>query len=466
LETKWLRRSETRFVSIVLDHTDELFDRRVLLVSAENPRGAPAFRDLVAEPPTSEREFISIWKLYFVSLIGRTIQEMGISNADAAALTEVLAANHLLPSNQTTLGAILATVRRYVAKMLNPKSAETAIGFDNSGMPNAWTGKIVFDEPDMEKQASGFLSVDDLLQKADRALNGSKFDAWIMIDRLDVAFDESTELEKNALRALFRTYRDIRSYDHIKLKIFLRTDIWTRITEEGFREATHMSRDIHLSWNKPSLQNLIVRRLLNNPEIVQLYQVDKEAVLASAAAQDAFFNRVFPNQVEVGEKQSVTIDWMLKRTSDGTNRTQPREIILFLNRLCEVQNQRLERGEQEPGAEWLFERSAFKEALPALSEYRVSRVLFAEYPHLRARIEALREQKTEQNVESLARLWKMTEDEALAVARELRDVGFFEERSSRGELTFWVPFVYRSFLAMSQGKVEEISGAEVEMEEA
>src|SRR6266545_4069388 len=52
------------------------------------------------------------------------------------------------------------------------------------------------------------------------------------------------------------------------VKIFLRTDIWERITEEGLREATHISRDIHIEWNKASLQNLIVRRLLNNPELV------------------------------------------------------------------------------------------------------------------------------------------------------------------------------------------------------
>jgi hypothetical protein len=42
-----------------------------------------------------------------------------------------------------------------------------------------------------------------------------------------------------------------------------------------------------------------------------------------------------------------------------------------------------ERGGDEPADDLLFDRASFKDALPALSEYRVSRVLFAEYADLR-----------------------------------------------------------------------------------
>jgi hypothetical protein len=48
----------------LLDRSRQLLDKQVVLVSAENPRGAPAFRDLVANPPTSEAEFVSLWKLF------------------------------------------------------------------------------------------------------------------------------------------------------------------------------------------------------------------------------------------------------------------------------------------------------------------------------------------------------------------------------------------------------------------
>ncbi|MGO7423375.1 hypothetical protein ACCT09_26855, partial [Rhizobium ruizarguesonis] len=122
----------------------------------------------------------------------------------------------------------------------------------------------------------------------------------------------------------------------------------------------------------------------------------------------------------------------------------------------EVQNRRIERGENEPTGTWLFDRSSFKEALPGLSEYKVTRQLFAEYPSVRKYIEALREQKTEHNVDSLSRVWKVSEEEATSLAKVLRNIGFFEERQSKGETTYWVPFVYRSYLALSQGKMQEL----------
>ena len=442
---------------LIQNHTNQLFDRRVLLIAAENPRGTPAFKDLETDPPTGEREFASIWKLYFLSLLARAFKEYGITSSASSHVCRVLEENKLLPTATTALGSVLSSVRGYIARLARPpRSVEGGVHVEPQSGMMSYTGKIVFDEPDIEKQSEGFLSVDDLVRTAAQALDDAKYDVWLTIDRLDVAFDESSELEKNALRALFRVYRDFRTHNRIKIKIFLRTDIWKRITEEGFREATHLSRDIHITWNKPALHNLIVRRLLNNTDVVDLYKLNKGHILSSVAEQENLFKRIFPDQVEIGEKQSTTIDWILKRTADASNESQPRDIILFLNKLCEVQNQRLERGEPEPQGEWLFDRIAFKEALPALSEYRIARVLFAEYPSIRKYVEALREQKTEQNVRSLTKLWKVPFNEAVEIAKNLRDIGFFEERTSRAEQTFWVPFVYRPYLSMSQGKADEI----------
>ena len=79
--------------------------------------------------------------------------------------------------------------------------------------------------------------------------------------RIDVAFAESAELEHNALRALFGVYADLRQYDRLTPKIFLRSDIWERITAEGFREASHITRAITISWDNNALMNLMVSRL-------------------------------------------------------------------------------------------------------------------------------------------------------------------------------------------------------------
>lgn len=137
---------------------------------------------------------------------------------------------------------------------------------------------------------------------ANRALAASDYHVWVLFDRLDVAFIESHDLEKNALRALFRVYRDLGSYDRISLKIFLRSDIWQRIVEGGFREASHITRVAILDWEPPALLNLIIRRLLSNGPLLEGYKIDSAKVLKNFKEQEALFYRFFPQQVERAQR--------------------------------------------------------------------------------------------------------------------------------------------------------------------
>src|SRR5688572_29795299 len=65
--------------SLLLSKSSELFDRNTVLVAAENPRGATAFRDLATDPPASEREFVALWKLYIASLLHGALAEYGVT---------------------------------------------------------------------------------------------------------------------------------------------------------------------------------------------------------------------------------------------------------------------------------------------------------------------------------------------------------------------------------------------------
>ena len=76
--------------SLLDSKANQLFDRRVLLTTAENPRGDTVFSDLVSEPPTSENEFIFLWKLYYVSLVAAKLKEFDIANDKAKELFKAL----------------------------------------------------------------------------------------------------------------------------------------------------------------------------------------------------------------------------------------------------------------------------------------------------------------------------------------------------------------------------------------
>ncbi|MFD1703608.1 P-loop ATPase, Sll1717 family [Methylopila henanensis] len=441
---------------LVQDNKEYLTKNKIILVPAENVRGDPAFKAIALDPPASEREFTNIWKLYFLTLIARAVNQNDFNSKIAKKFISIMQESNLLLSETSTLGSILKFVQSYIKKMGNPSAFEGSVSVgEATGTITGFSGRIIFEELGEEDAKSGKVSASELFNMAESVLQEADHKIWILLDRLDVAFDEASDLERNALRALFRAYRDLRSCNNLILKIFLRTDIWERISDSGFREATHLSRDLRIKWDKNSLKNLIIRRVLGNDSVIKFYDIDKDKILGSSDLQQDLFLKMFPDQVEVGEKQSSTFDWLIKRTADGTGQNAPREIIFFLNNLVEKQAQILERGESEPDGTWLFDRATFKQALPELSEYRIVKVLYSEYPDLKKYIEALKTEKTEHTVLSLSKLWNVDVTQARTIASRLKDIGFFEERGSRSAPSYWVPFIYRPYLNLVQGKADD-----------
>jgi hypothetical protein len=298
------------------------------------------------------------------------------------------------------------------------------------------------------------MSIDNLFKTADAVLTSLPVTIWILMDRLDVAFADSAELEENALRALFQTYLDFLSLEQIRLKIFLRTDVWRRLTKRGFREASHITRSVTIVWDKPSLVNLVARRALQSPELIQFCEVGATDVLASNAAQIELLNKIFPDQVDIGPNKPKTFDWLLSRTADGTSQSAPRELIHLLTAARDAELRKLDLGTPEGTVDTLFSRSALKDGLPEVSKNRLEQTLFAEYPDLRDKIVALQQEKTSQAPETLARIWKSSLPEASAAAEQLVEIGFFQKRGPKDDPEYWVPFLYRPALQMVQGAAD------------
>jgi hypothetical protein len=202
-------------------------------------------------------------------------------------------------------------------------------------MPSGITGRIVLHEPSSDLKKTGIMTIDELFEFLNKALGENKLKVLVLLDRLDVAFVDNHSLEANALRAVIRAYADVRHRDEIALKIFLREDIWKRITEKGLREASHLIRYVILDWTQPALLNLIMRRLLNNSILQEEFGIDGSAVLKVAEQQEKLFYRLFPSQVEQGPQKAPTFKWLVTRCADGTGKTAPRELIHLLNCILE-----------------------------------------------------------------------------------------------------------------------------------
>jgi hypothetical protein len=437
--------------SVLLDKSGDLFDRGILLAPAENPRGAAAFAGLVDDPPTSEEEFRALWKIYFLVLIGSIFRDYDISNAPAKELLSALEGASLLPRGKN-LAAYLKAALDYVREYLLPQSFEAGVDVDPiTGLVKGFKGKIALREPGEKARKAGLTSVDSLLENANDALSAKDIKLWLILDRLDVAFAENTDLEENALRALFKTYRDLAVFDRISLKIFLRTDIWKRITREGFREASHITKTVTISWNEQSLMNLIIRRALKNEAIQQYYDVDVEEILSDQEKQRELFYRIFPEAVAGTVKKLRTFEWMVSRIQDGLGNKAPRELIHLLSSAREIEVSKLENGEPEPPNGLLIDRAAIKAALVPVSQTRLEQTIFAEYPQFREPLLKLKGEKSQQSVETLAHKWGLSPEAALETANALEAIGFFVRREKKGVVEFWVPFLYRNGLDMSWG---------------
>ncbi|QHW31354.1 hypothetical protein GZH47_11195 [Paenibacillus rhizovicinus] len=434
--------------SLLQNKSSELMDKRINVIVAEKPRGTPAFKDIVNEPPTSEAEFITLWKLYFLSLIG--FQVKNIKSEDSNRLVDFLEEARLLP-RELNLRGIIKAAFDYAKKIVKAESFEGGLQFDpNTGMPAGVNGKITLKEPSHDLTSQGLASIDHLLELANKIIKTSDSRIWILIDRLDVAFADSAELEKNALRALFKVYLDMNDLENISLKIFLRSDIWKRVVDEGFRESSHITRSLTISWNPQSLLNLIMKRLLKNDAVVEYLGIDIEKIMGDINLQQETLYRIFPAQVDTGRNKPNTFDWLLSRTRDGNEdiATAPRELIHLLSSVREVQLKKLEIGGKEPGGSLLFDGASLKEALNPVSKVRLEQTLYAEYPQHKQYLEKLNRAKTEQTIDSLSVLWEVNQEDSYKIATKLVEIGFFKKTVRN---TYWVPFLYRSALNMVQG---------------
>lgn len=432
--------------TLLMNRQEELNDQGVTLLSAEKPTGQTVFSDITTQPPTTENEFISLWKIYICQLIVSWLMENGLCDGEADPV-----AMHLIDAglieDDNALRKLVNRAKAFAKNLISLEGVEG--GFTAEG---GITGKITFREPTQDGKKKGYVSIDELLKKLNNHLKKSGKTIWVLCDRLDVAFDETLDLEKNALRALFKVYRDVEEYLQIRIKIFLRDDVWRRITHDGFREASHITRAVTISWSDKNLMNLIVSRALKNEVIRNKYNANPADILSDYNKQVEFYYFMFPEQVDVGEKQSDTFDWIKNRVRDGLNNVAPREIIHFYNESISQEKMEQDIGNNSVEDPNIVSRMAIKNATLAVSKVRTEQTLFAEYAELKKYILKLEGQKAENTIETLAGIWGVNVDTTLSIANQLAEIGFFESRAAKTEGIYKIPFMYRYYLGISQGK--------------
>src|SRR5690606_7625133 len=121
------------------------------------------------------------------------------------------------------LSSFLKACFDFIKSFRNGKEISTTAEFDP--ITGAYSGQkfsLSFGEPSKSDFEMGLVPIEHVYELLQTSLNNNGIRLWILIDRLDVAFLESEELEANALRALFKVYLDLQKFNNVEIKIFLR----------------------------------------------------------------------------------------------------------------------------------------------------------------------------------------------------------------------------------------------------
>jgi hypothetical protein len=417
---------------------------KVEIIPGFNPAGNPVFQKLAQTQPVKESNYTTIWKAYILSLVGNWL----LSLYEGSFTTKMTELDGLLKklnirSADDSASTIFSKITNTFSRLLNPKSAQGELTFQESGIPII-KGKVEFGEAVAANDPSvTTVSHESALSLLNGALAEADLSVWVVLDRLDEAFQGFPETETPALRALFRTYLDLREFDRLGLKLFVRKDLFRKIIQGGFVNLTHINaRKAEIVWEEEDLLNLLCQRIKRNRKFI-------EALKLGEADNKQIFGGVFPEQVDVGKRKSGTWSWVMARIRDGNNVKPPRNLIdlISMARDAQVRKEGREPRQVEPGTP-VIEGDSLRRALSSLSEMRVQDTLLAEAGAAAPIVEKFREGKAEHNEESLARLLGVQGSQVKAIIKPLVELGFIEELKD----TYKVPMLYRDGLAITQGK--------------
>jgi len=422
-----------------------------------NPAGSPVFQRLVREEVLKEGQYVSVWKTYILALVGNWLLEIvgEDQSQNFRDLSDMLTETGLR-SKDDKPETIFSKIVNVIQKALKPKTAELEFTLSETGIPIV-TPKLSFFDSAEEEQPKE-ITHERALRLLDDCLGELGYSVWVVLDRLDEAFQGFPAVEIPALRALLRTYLDLLEFGNFRLKLFVRRDLFRRIIGDGFVNLTHINaRKIEISWDEGDLLNLLCRRVRDNADVIS-------ALHAANLSDEELFYKLFPAKVDVATRKPTSWKWIMGRIRDGNDVRPPRNLI-DLTKMA--RDEQLKAEGRTPRAfsteQPVIASEAIRKALEKLSAQRVEDTLLAEAGvQTAALIQRFRRAKAEQNLESLAPILGLEGEALQSGIRQLVEVGFLEEIK-----TSWkVPMLYRDGLEITQGKAFQSASTEPEDEDS
>ncbi len=415
-----------------------------------NPAGNPIFQKLVQQQVLTEGQYVSVWKAYVLSLIGNWILEIVGPNHSAKfkALDELLSST-ALRSPDDKPETIFSKIINSIQRVLVPKKAEVKFTLSETGVPIVIPSvEFGSEEPIVTREVPH----EHALKLLNDCLDEVDYSVWLVLDRLDEAFQGFPQVEVPALRALLRTYLDLLEFSRLRLKLFVRRDLFRKIIGSGFVNLSHINaRKREIVWDEADLQNLLARRIRDNERFIA-------KINGSQLSDEELFYKLFPDKVDQAERKPTSWNWVMARIRDGNDVKPPRNLIDLVNLAREEQIRADSRVPQQSSIQHaLIGADALRNAQERLSAQRVEDTLLAESAaDIALLIEKFRKSKAEHDISTLGATLGLKGDALNAAIRQLVEVGFLETLRA----TWKVPMLYRGGLEVRQGKAFAVDHAQ------
>lgn len=311
------------------------------LVVASNLVGDPDFKRAFAgiDDDISEAELIDAWKIYIFNLLWKQYQ---VVFNDKSELKKYLESKKIIENEGGFFLKLIHSINRARVNKLTVYNKMQVDGTNEMG------GTVDFDT-DSVVIKNEQIDFNYIFSELDNALNENESNIWVLLDRLDDAFPDRTQKSIEILKSLFCAYKDVDVYKRLKVKIFIREDIFFDITKKGFTSLTHIAAKTMqpIKWDREKIIDMFISRLTYNEcfrKYLDEHNISYENI--DSEGKTVLLDCVLKKQVDVGKNNPDTVGWIINHIKDGRGRYTPRDFILLIDKARAYQIDEGEKGER------------------------------------------------------------------------------------------------------------------------
>lgn len=173
----------------------------VEIIAAFNPTGNPVFARLAEGTILEEGQYITIWKAYIFALAGNWVLQL-YEDAFTDSMFELdeLLKKLQLRSVDDSASTIFSQIVNLFRRLMNPKAMEAVVTITPDGLPMILPRVELGDETTEQAPRAEEIPHEEALGLLNRVVGETNLRIWLVIDRLDEAFQGFPAAEIPALR--------------------------------------------------------------------------------------------------------------------------------------------------------------------------------------------------------------------------------------------------------------------------